>query len=109
MAEVLIRNIPEETLDDLRKTAARKGRSLEAEIVEVLEQNRVASSASIVGGKGWVPSPEASGEEFQFWLDSLGGRKFTPQERVAASLWFLARGTGPSEQLTAEERREGLA
>lgn len=109
MAEVVIRDIPEETLAELRKAAARKGRSLEQEIVDVLEQSRRASSPPMTGEMTSIPSPDAPREEFSAWLDSLGGRKFTPQERFAASLWFLARSGGPSEPLTAEARREGLA
>jgi hypothetical protein len=109
MAEVLIRDIPEETLAELRKAAARKGRSLEQEIVDVLAQSRLASSPPMTGEMTSIPSPGAPHEEFSAWLDSLGGRKFSPQERVAASRWFLARSGGLGEPLTAEERRDGLA
>jgi plasmid stability protein len=38
MAVILIRNVPEDTVDRLRQRAARHGRSMEAELRETLEQ-----------------------------------------------------------------------
>jgi antitoxin FitA len=40
MAQVLIRNIPEETLASFRQKADLKGKSLEQELRDLLEQNR---------------------------------------------------------------------
>ncbi len=40
MAQVLIRNIPEETLASFRQKAELKGKSLEQELRDLLEQNR---------------------------------------------------------------------
>lgn len=108
MAEVLIRNIPEETLADLRTAAARKGRSVEAEIIDVLQQNRSASSSPFAGAEALPFANDTSPEDLRVWMGRLG-RKFTPQERVAISQWFLSRGTGSGEPMTTEERREGLA
>ena len=40
MAQVLIRNVPDETVESYRQRAAVKGHSLEQELRELLERNR---------------------------------------------------------------------
>lgn len=43
MPDVLIRNVPEETLEALRRRAARHGRSLQQELLRVLEDSAARS------------------------------------------------------------------
>jgi plasmid stability protein len=40
MAQVLIRNVPDETIDSFKQKAELNGRSLEQELRELLERNR---------------------------------------------------------------------
>ena len=40
MAQVLIRNVPEDTVESYRQKAKLKGRSLEQELRELLEKNK---------------------------------------------------------------------
>ena len=48
MARVLIRNLDEQTVDRLKKRAARNGRSLQAELREIIER---AAKVDVIDGR----------------------------------------------------------
>ena len=48
MAQVLIRNVPDETIDSFKQKAELNGRSLEQELRELLERNRPLTPAERV-------------------------------------------------------------
>ena len=60
MADILIRRVPEETKERLRRRAKRRGRSLEADLRETLEQLALDE----------VDSPDAD-QPFGSWLVSI--------------------------------------
>jgi plasmid stability protein len=48
MAQVLIRNVPDETIDSFKQKAELNGRSLEQELRDLLERNRPLTPAERV-------------------------------------------------------------
>jgi plasmid stability protein len=74
MAQVLIRNIPEETLSSFRQKAELKGKSLEQELRDLLEQNRKftpeerAALADHIR-QGSTPSPALSLDDIREGLE----------------------------------------
>ncbi|MCC5885082.1 MAG: Arc family DNA-binding protein [Gammaproteobacteria bacterium] len=61
MAVLTIRNLPDEVRDRLRLRAARAGKSMEAEVREILIQASVE------------PSENLTGRSLQDWVDELYG------------------------------------
>jgi plasmid stability protein len=70
MATVTIRNLPEETVAEMRATAQRNGRSLEAEI-RLLLQQRYRSRDDVLTSirKRWTGLPRVSSRKIDTWIE----------------------------------------
>ena len=69
MATLTIRNLDEDLVERLKSAAARRGRSMEQEVRELLEQ-RYAARQEVLARieESWRQYPKASREEIASWI-----------------------------------------
>ncbi len=68
MGDLLIRNVPRRTLDALKARAQRRGRSVQAEALELLEQAEQPAGAALVE---WLKANRTPGVDVQAALRAL--------------------------------------
>ena len=69
MATLTIRNLPDDLVDRLKEAAARRSRSMEQEVRELLEA-RYAPRDEVLSRieERWRRHPTASGDEIRRWI-----------------------------------------
>ncbi len=69
MATLTIRNLDEDLVERLKSTAARRGRSMEQEVRELLEQ-RYAARPDVLARveQRWQQYPKATADEIASWI-----------------------------------------
>jgi len=68
MGDILIRNVPTRTLDALRTRARRRGRSVQAEALELLEQATQPVGAALVD---WLAERRVPGVEVRAAITAI--------------------------------------
>ena len=69
MATVTIRNLPDDVVERIKRSAEVQGRSMESELRELLQQ-RYADRQAILDRihRRWEERPKASEEEIEAWI-----------------------------------------
>lgn len=70
MATVTVRNLPEEVVDRIKRSAAVQGRSMEAELRELLTR-RYSGRAEVLARihERWEEGPKIGLDQIQEWID----------------------------------------
>ena len=75
MATLTIRNVPEDVVARLKKAAARKDRSMEQEVRELLKIRYLSKEAAIVSmQESWETMPPTPREQADKWLEDTRNR-----------------------------------
>ena len=106
MVSLTIRNIPEEILRRIRIFAARERRSMNSEMLMVIEEglsSRIAAEAttgSFAAGALSVGTALSSAGREKVWTELCGEWKDTKSEREALSEVLLLRGNTENREST---------
>jgi len=104
VVSLTIRNIPEEILRRIRIFAARERRSMNSEMLIVIEEglsSRIASettSGSFAAGAFSAGTALSSAGREKVWTELCGEWKDTKSEREALAEVLLLRGTGENQE-----------
>ena len=108
MVNLTIRNIPDEILKRIRILAAKERRSMNSEMLIVIEEGlaaKISSDSGAVGSgfsgsSGSVPLLSCAGRE-KIWTELCGEWKDTrPTRDLVAEIAFLRSGSGEGEGLS---------
>ncbi|TNE50948.1 MAG: Arc family DNA-binding protein [Deltaproteobacteria bacterium] len=69
MAQLIVRNLPDEVVEQIKETAARKGHSMEQEVRQLLKQKYQPKHVVLEKiQERWSELPETSAEEASSWI-----------------------------------------